>query len=74
MYASPLGIWMAYWETTQRMRCFLAPKKRGPNAIKPVFERMFAEFAKPGVSVARKQRSIEGEYASGGDQGPPLLI
>jgi hypothetical protein len=36
---------------------------RGPNAIKPVFERTFAEFAKPGASVARKQRLIEGEYA-----------
>ncbi len=36
---------------------------RGSNAIKPVFERMFAEFAKPGASVARKQRLIEGEYA-----------
>lgn len=37
--------------------------RRGPNAIEPVFERMFAEFAKPGASVARKQRLIEGEYA-----------
>jgi len=36
---------------------------RGPNAIKPVFERLFAEFAKPGASVARKQLLIEGEYA-----------
>jgi hypothetical protein len=36
---------------------------RGPNAIKPVFERMFAEFAKLGASVARKQRFVEGEYA-----------
>src|SRR6267142_1090983 len=36
---------------------------RGPNAIRPVFERMFSEFAKPGVSFARKQRLIEGEYA-----------
>jgi len=36
---------------------------RGPNAIRPVFERMFAEFAKPGVSFARKQRLIEGDYA-----------
>ncbi len=35
----------------------------GPNAIKPVFERMFAEFAKPSASVAWKQRLIEGEYA-----------
>jgi hypothetical protein len=33
---------------------------RRPNAIKPVFEKMFAEFAKPGASVARKQRLIEG--------------
>lgn len=36
---------------------------RGPNAIKPVFERMFAEFAKPGASLARKQHLLEGEYA-----------
>jgi ketosteroid isomerase-like protein len=36
---------------------------RGPNAIKPVFERMVAEFAKPGPSFSRKQRLIEGEYA-----------
>ena len=36
---------------------------RGPNAIKPVFEKMFAEFAKPGRSFAMKQRLIEGEYA-----------
>jgi ketosteroid isomerase-like protein len=35
----------------------------GPGAIKPVFERMFVELAKPGASVARKQRLIEGEYA-----------
>lgn len=36
---------------------------RGPTAIKVFFERMFAEFAKPGASVAGKQRLIEGEYA-----------
>ena len=36
---------------------------RGPAAIKPVFERLFAEFSKPGVSFARKQQLIEGEYA-----------
>lgn len=36
---------------------------RGPNAIRPVFERMFAEFAKPGVSLARKQQVVEGDYA-----------
>ena len=37
---------------------------RCPKASRPVFESMFAEFAKPGVSFARKQRIIEGEYAS----------
>lgn len=36
---------------------------RGPNAIKPVFERMFTEFSEPGTSVALTQRLIEGEYA-----------
>jgi ketosteroid isomerase-like protein len=44
---------------------FLGPEGalRGPDAIKPVFERFFAEFAKPGASFARKQRLIEGDYA-----------
>jgi ketosteroid isomerase-like protein len=36
---------------------------RGPEAIKPVFEQFFAEFAKPGVSFASKQLLIEGDYA-----------
>lgn len=36
---------------------------RGPKAIKSFFERMFAEFAKPGASIAGKQRLIEGDYA-----------
>jgi hypothetical protein len=36
---------------------------RGPNAIKPVFEKIFAELAKPGRSFAMKQRLVEGEYA-----------
>ncbi|HWO31494.1 MAG TPA: nuclear transport factor 2 family protein [Candidatus Acidoferrum sp.] len=44
---------------------FLGPEGalRGPDAIKPVFERFFAEFAKPGTSFAGKQRLIEGDYA-----------
>jgi ketosteroid isomerase-like protein len=44
---------------------FFGPEgtRRGPNAIKPVFAKMFAEFAKPGTSFARKQLLIEGEYA-----------
>ena len=62
--ASPLGILKAYWRTTRRTRCFLAPKEHcAPTAIKSVFERFFAEFAKPGVSFARKQLLIVGEYA-----------
>lgn len=36
---------------------------RGPNAIKTVFEALFAEFARLGLSVTRKQRAIEGDYA-----------
>ena len=35
---------------------------RGLDAIKAVFERLFSEFAKPGASIASKQRLIEGEY------------
>jgi ketosteroid isomerase-like protein len=44
---------------------FLGPEGalRGPGAIKPVFERFFDEFAKPGASFAGKQRLIEGDYA-----------
>ena len=37
----------------------------GPNAMKPVFEKIFAEFAKPGSSMAMKRRLIEGEYVHG---------
>jgi ketosteroid isomerase-like protein len=36
---------------------------KGPDAIKPLFQRMFAEFAKPGASFTMKQVSVEGEYA-----------
>jgi ketosteroid isomerase-like protein len=44
---------------------FLGPEgaRRGPDAIRPAFERFFAEFAKPGMSFARKQQLIEGDYA-----------
>jgi hypothetical protein len=35
---------------------------RGPEAIRGVFEKLFSEFAKPGVSIASKQRLIEGGY------------
>lgn len=44
---------------------FLGPEGAllGPDAIRPAFERLFAEFAKPGTSFARKQRLIAGNYA-----------
>ncbi len=36
---------------------------KGPDAIKPVFEAMFSEFAKPGASFAMHQQCVEGDYA-----------
>jgi ketosteroid isomerase-like protein len=36
---------------------------QGPDAIKPVFQAMFSEFAKPGASFAMRQKSVEGDYA-----------
>ena len=35
----------------------------GPDAIKPLFEAMFAEFGKPGSSFTMKTQSVEGDYA-----------
>lgn len=35
---------------------------RGPEAIRGVFENLFNEFAKPGVSFTRKVTLIEGDY------------
>jgi ketosteroid isomerase-like protein len=36
---------------------------KGPDAIKPVFQAIFSEFAKPGSSFAMQQRTVEGDYA-----------
>ena len=36
---------------------------KGPDAIKPVFQAIFSEFAKPGASFAMHQQSVEGDYA-----------
>ncbi len=36
---------------------------RGTKAIKGIFEKLFPEFAKPGVSFALKQLLVEGDYA-----------
>ena len=35
---------------------------RGPDAIRPLFEAMIAEFAKPGATFNLKQQVVEGEY------------
>src|SRR5689334_14701850 len=35
----------------------------GVNAIRPLFEKLLAEFAKPGASFEMKQQTIEGDYA-----------
>jgi ketosteroid isomerase-like protein len=36
---------------------------KGPAAIKPLFQSLVAEFAKPGSSFTIEQRSIEGDHA-----------
>jgi ketosteroid isomerase-like protein len=35
----------------------------GLNAIKPFFQALLSEFAKPGASFSMRQQSIEGDYA-----------
>ena len=36
---------------------------KGPEAIKPVFQAIFSEFAKPGASFVMHQQCVEGDYA-----------
>jgi ketosteroid isomerase-like protein len=36
---------------------------RGPKTIKPFFEALLSEFAKPGASFSMGQQSVDGEYA-----------
>jgi ketosteroid isomerase-like protein len=36
---------------------------RGPDAIRPLFQRMIAEFAKPGAAFSMKQQFVEGDHA-----------
>ena len=36
---------------------------KGPDAIKPVFQALVSEFAKPGSSFTMQQRCIEGDHA-----------
>ena len=36
---------------------------KGPDAMKPAFQSLFADFAKPGASFAMHQQCIDGDYA-----------
>ena len=36
---------------------------KGPEAIKPLFQALVSEFAKPGSSFTMQQRCIEGDHA-----------
>ena len=36
---------------------------KGVDAIRPLFETLFAEFAKPGATFTMKQQLVEGDYA-----------
>jgi ketosteroid isomerase-like protein len=36
---------------------------KGVDAIRPLFQTLFAEFAKPGAVFSMKQQYVEGDYA-----------
>ena len=36
---------------------------QGPDAIRPLFQAMIAEFGKPGATFTMKEQHVEGEYA-----------
>ena len=36
---------------------------KGLDAIRPLFQAMFAEFGKPGAAFAMKQLAVDGDYA-----------
>ena len=36
---------------------------KGADAIRPLFEAIFAEFGKPGAAFKMKQQSVDGDYA-----------
>jgi ketosteroid isomerase-like protein len=38
-------------------------KLRGPDAVRPLFQAMFAEFSKPGAAFSMKQQFVDGDYA-----------
>jgi len=53
------------WRITRLTSCFLAQDGvlRGGEAIAAFFKKIFAEFAKPGLSFSRKQLLVEGDHA-----------
>ena len=36
---------------------------KGPNAIRPFFQALLAEFAKPGATFSMRQQCVDGDYA-----------
>ena len=36
---------------------------KGSDAMRPLFQAMFAEFGKPGAAFSMKQQSVDGDYA-----------
>jgi ketosteroid isomerase-like protein len=36
---------------------------RGRESLRPMFQSLFAEFAKPGAMFSMRQQTVEGEYA-----------
>src|SRR5512143_3884454 len=36
---------------------------KGPNAIKPFFQALLSEFAKPGASFSMREQCVDGNYA-----------
>ena len=36
---------------------------RGPDAIRPLFQAMIAEFSKPGAAFSLRQQAVQGDYA-----------
>jgi ketosteroid isomerase-like protein len=36
---------------------------KGADAIRPLFQAIFAEFGKPGAAFKMKQQSVDGDYA-----------
>ena len=49
--------------TPESVLCTPTGVLRGPSEMAPLFQALFAEFAKPGASFTMQQQTIEGEVA-----------